>query len=88
MRERTTEEAAWSEAAINVCWTAGCKRPEVVGAVQQVDNEKNGRCHQRLLHQDSDERGEAPLGQKTEGRGGVGDQKPRTSDEALQAKKR
>ena len=38
--------------------------------------------------QDSDERGEAPPGQKTEGRGGMCDQKPRTSIEALQAKKR
>ena len=42
-RERTRQEPAWSAQAINACWTAGRKRPEVVGAVVQALEEKKAK---------------------------------------------
>ena len=59
------------------------------GEVRQLRGylEDGGR-DQRSLHKNSDERGAASAGHKTQRRGGVGGQKPCTSDETLKAKGR
>ena len=53
-----------------------------------VDAEKTADAINDFFHQDSDERCEALVSQKTARPGEVGDQKPRTGIEALKAKKR
>ena len=81
----TREEPAWSAEALNACWTSGRKRPEATGATEETleekkaepdhlaDSEDGGR-DQRFLHKNSDERSATSAGQKTQRRGGVGDQ--------------
>ena len=42
-QEKAKEEPAWSAEAMNACWTAGWKRPEVTGAIEKVLEENKAK---------------------------------------------
>ena len=77
---------------MKACWTSGWKGLEVTGAIEEALEEKksgwdDGGRDQRPPRDNCDERGMSPVGQKTQWRGGMGDQKPCTSIKTLDEKK-